>query len=81
MRSEIYWNDQVKEDEMGRACSTRGEKINAYGILVGTPKGKKPLGRLMLRWEDSIKIDIGEIGWRGMDWIYLGEDNDQWRLL
>jgi hypothetical protein len=32
-------------DEMGRACSTNGEKGNAYRILVGMPEGKRPLGR------------------------------------
>jgi hypothetical protein len=42
--SDVY-NDQVKEDEMGRACSTNGEKRNAYRILVGKQEGKKPLGR------------------------------------
>jgi hypothetical protein len=30
---------QVKEDEMGRTCSTIGEQINAYRILVGKPEG------------------------------------------
>jgi hypothetical protein len=33
-------NDQVKVDEMSRACSTHGEKRNAYRILVGKPEGK-----------------------------------------
>jgi hypothetical protein len=30
---------------MGRACSTRGAKRNAYRILAGKPEGKKLLGR------------------------------------
>jgi hypothetical protein len=30
---------------------------------------------------DNIKIDVREIGWGGMDWIYLAEDRDQWRAL
>jgi hypothetical protein len=35
----------VKEDEMDRACSTNGEKGNAYRVLVGKPEGKRPLGK------------------------------------
>jgi hypothetical protein len=30
---------------MGRACSSNGEKRNAYRILVGKPEGKRPLGK------------------------------------
>jgi hypothetical protein len=30
---------------------------------------------------DSIKIDLREIGWDGMDWIDLAQDRDQWRAL
>jgi hypothetical protein len=58
----------------------KGEKRNAYRILVGKPEGKKPLGRPR-RWVDNIKIDLREIGWNGMDWIDLAEDRDQWRSL
>jgi hypothetical protein len=54
--------DQVKEDEMGRACSTNGEKRNGYRILVGKPEGKRPLGGPRHRWVDNIKIDLREIG-------------------
>jgi hypothetical protein len=35
-------DDQVKEDEMGRACNTNAGEENAYRILVGKPKGKRP---------------------------------------
>jgi hypothetical protein len=36
--------NQVKEDEMDRACSTIGGKRSAYRILVGKPEGKRSLG-------------------------------------
>jgi hypothetical protein len=36
-------NDQVKEDEMGKARSTYGEKRNVNRILKGKSEGKRPL--------------------------------------
>jgi hypothetical protein len=36
---------QVKEDDMGRACSTMSEKRNVYRILVGKPIGKETTGK------------------------------------
>jgi hypothetical protein len=53
---------------MGRACSTNGEKIITYRILVGQVEGKRPLGRPGRRWVDSIKMDLREIGWDGLGW-------------
>jgi hypothetical protein len=41
-----------------------GEERKAYKVLVGTPKGKRPLGRLRHRWKDGIRMDLREIGWR-----------------
>jgi hypothetical protein len=58
-----------------------GETRNAYRILVGTPEGKEPLGRPRCRWVDNIKMDLGEIGWAGRNWIELAQDRDQWRAL
>jgi hypothetical protein len=58
-----------------------GENMNAYRILVGKPEGKRPLGRPRRRWVNSIKMDLREIGWDGMDWIDLDQDRGQWRAL
>jgi hypothetical protein len=27
---------------------------------------------------DNIKMDLGDIGWHGVDWIDLAQDRDQW---
>jgi hypothetical protein len=43
------------------------EQSNAYGILVGKPGGKRPLGRPRSRWVDNIKTHLREIGWGGID--------------
>jgi hypothetical protein len=66
---------------MGGACSTNGEKRNAYGILVGKPEGKRPLGRPRRRCVDNIKMDLREIRWDGVDWIDIAQDKGQWRAL
>jgi hypothetical protein len=55
-----------------------GAKRNAYRILVGQTKGKRPLGRPRRRWGDNIRMDLREIGWGGMDWIDLDQNRDQW---
>jgi hypothetical protein len=53
-----------------------GKKTKAY---YEKARGKIPLGRSRRRWVDSIKINIGEIGWGGVDWIGLAQDKDKWR--
>jgi hypothetical protein len=42
-------------------------------------RGKGPLGRLICRWEDNIKMDLQEVVSEGMDWIDLAQDMDRWR--
>jgi hypothetical protein len=67
-------NDQVKEDVKGRACSTDGEKRNAYGISMGRPEGKRSLLRPRRRWVDNIKMDLREnvVVWIGLLWLRIG---------
>jgi len=33
------------------------------------------------RWEDNIRMDIQELGWRDMDWIDLAEDRERCRAV
>jgi hypothetical protein len=65
----------------GEHVARMGEKNTAYMILVGKIEGKRPLGRPRRRWLDNITMDLGEIGWDGVDWIDLAQDSDQWRAL
>ena len=48
---------------------------------MGTPEGKRPLGRPRRRWEDNIKMVVQEMGCGCMDWIELAQDRDRWRAL
>jgi hypothetical protein len=66
---------------MGRACSTNGEKRNAYRLLVGKPEGNRSLGRPRRRWVDNITMDLREVGCGYVDWIRLAQDRNRWRAL
>jgi hypothetical protein len=35
-----------------------GEERKVYGVLVGKPEGKRPLGRQKHRWEGGIRMDL-----------------------
>jgi hypothetical protein len=66
---------------MDGACNTNGREETAYRILVGKPEGKRPLGRPRRRWVDNIRMDVGVIGWDGVDWIDMAQDRDRWRAV
>jgi hypothetical protein len=50
-------------EEVGGACHSRERTEKCTGVFVGTPEGKRQLGRPRRRWEDGIKMDLREIGW------------------
>jgi hypothetical protein len=51
------------------------------GFLLDSQKEKEPLRSPRPMWEDTIKMDLKEIGWGCMDWIHLPQDRDQWWAL
>ena len=57
------------------------EGRGVHKILVGKPEGQRPLGRPRRRWEDNIKMDLGEVGRSCGDWTELAQDRDSWRAL
>jgi hypothetical protein len=57
------------------------EERGAYRVLVGKPEGKRPLGRPRRRWEDTIRMDLQEVGCECMDWIGLAQDRYRWRVI
>jgi hypothetical protein len=57
------------------------ERRGIYRVWVGKPEGKRPLGRPGRRWADNIKMDLQEVGCRGMDWIELAQNRYRWRAL
>ena len=57
---------------MARVEDRRG----ACRVLVGRPDGKGTLGRFRRRREDNIKVDLQEVGFGGMDWIFLAQNRE-----
>jgi hypothetical protein len=51
IKSRRMWAVHVARTKDGRGV---------YRVLVGRPKGKRPLGRPRRRWEDNIKMDLRE---------------------
>jgi hypothetical protein len=47
-----------------------GEKRNAYRLLAG----KRPIERPRHRWVDNITMDLLEMGWGGVGWIGLAQE-------
>jgi hypothetical protein len=58
-----------------------GEERDVYNVLVGKPEGKRPFGRPRRRWEDEIRMDLGETGLGSVEWIQLAHDRDRWQAL
>jgi hypothetical protein len=66
----MRWAGHVAQMEEGRGV---------YRVLIERPEGKRPLGRPRRRWEDNIKMDLGDIGINGTNWTQLAQDRVQWR--
>jgi hypothetical protein len=64
---------KVKDNEIGRVCSTNVEKRNACTrrIFMGKPEVKRSLGRARCRWVDNIKVNC-RMGWYGLDYFGSG---------
>jgi hypothetical protein len=61
---------------VGRTCGTHGGRRGVYRVF-GRPEGRRPLRRPRRRWEDNIKLDLGEIGLDGAKWIQVAKDRVQ----
>jgi hypothetical protein len=68
---------QIKSRRMRWAVhvALMGGGRNVYKVLVEKHEGKRSLERPRRRWEDGIKMDLGEIGWgvwSGFTWLTIG---------
>ena len=69
--TKYYSDDQIKNNGMRGACSTYGERKDAYKILVGKRDGKRPL----IDQEDNTKTVFKERdgeAWTRLIWLRAG---------
>ena len=64
----LRWAGHVARMEEGRS---------AFKILTG----KRRLGRPRRRWEDTIRMDLEEIGINAGNWVDLAQNRGYWRAL
>jgi len=64
----------------GHAARTRKMR-NLYKIVVGKHEGKRTLGRRSRRWGDNIRMDLKEIGLKGVGLNHLTQERVQWRAV
>jgi hypothetical protein len=60
-------NDKVEEDELSRACSSNGRRENHIYIIYGKARRKDTTRKI--KTVDSIKTDLGGVGWSCIDCI------------
>jgi hypothetical protein len=60
--TKYYVGDEIKEEEMGRACGTFGAGVlkNGYRVLLEKLEGKRPCGRARCTWEGMYKINLAQ---------------------
>jgi len=61
----IVWVIKSRRMRWAGHLTLMGEGTTVYGVLLGKPEGKKPLGRPRCGWEDNIKIDVQDVGCGG----------------
>ena len=43
-------------------------KLDVIGLLISPTR----------TWDDNIKMDLQEVGWEGIGWVYLFQDRERW---
>jgi hypothetical protein len=79
--SNLVWVIKSRRLRWAGHVAHMGKGRGVYRVLVGTPEGKRPLGKPRRRWEDNVRMDLQKVGCGCEDWIGLAHDRDRWRAL
>ena len=76
-----YFGDQIKNNEVGRACSTYGREGKCTQGYGGETWGKRQLGKPTRRWEENIRMELQEVELRGNGWVGFAQERNRRRAL
>jgi hypothetical protein len=62
---DIIWQIKSRRMRWVRHVTRMREERKVYRVLMGKPEGRRPLERPRHRWEDGIRKDLRETGWKG----------------
>ena len=62
----------------GSACCHVWGRRGSYTVSVGN---LSRIGRPRRRWEDDINVGVKEMSWKGVDWVDVVSDRDNWRAV
>ena len=67
----IIWVVKSKRMRWAEHVAHMKKRAEVYRSFVEKPEIKRPRGRPSHRWEDDIKMDLQEVGWKGMGWTKM----------
>lgn len=68
--AQVLKGNQIKLNEIGKGCSTQGEDINSYKMLIGRHEEREHLRRPSYRWRST-----------NMGFILMGHEGLVWRIV
>jgi len=74
----VIWVIKSRRTNWAGQVTHRVERGGTYRVLVGRPEGKRPIGRLICRWDLN---ESSRSGTGSTNWIDQAQDKGSWRAL
>jgi hypothetical protein len=78
---DIIWHIKSRRIRWAGHVACMGDERSVCKVLVGKPERKTLCRRHRHRWEDGIRMDLGETCWGSVEWIHLAQITNWWWAL
>ena len=78
--NKYYSGDQIETNEVCGACSMCGGEVYT-GFGGRNLRERHRLEELDVDGKITVKMDLQDVGWGGMDWIDPAQNSDWWRAI